>query len=594
MKIRPDTIVDKLYDIALDPHELEGLIDVWTDAGLDDAQARATVETIDRFDELHEAHLLRAHAFLERGEAADGVANLSSVLDPFENLAAFIVDDIGGIQVSNVGAMQAFMVQPGRPMLASALPLEVKDALEGALSEAFANDDEAQIVVKAQFTAEESPLVMQVRRLATRLPDSRALALVVTTSYRWNETLGPMLGEVFKLTLAEQGVVRSLVEGQNVKEIALSRDTSEGTVRGQLKSILSKMNARSQSEIIRLVVHLQSVSKFNGGVSQPVPSARAAGTGWLDAEVWKPFKTLNLPDGRRMDYHEMGPANGAPVLYSHMGYCMARWHAPMVKRAFEQELRVICPIRAGFGQSDNLQPDDDVLRATRSDTLFLMDTLNLGQVPYVVQGNDLVFAMDLAGKHPDRISEIIGLGARPYLYGDLQYAGMSKWHRFFISTAKHSPHLLRFTARAWMSLMRRIGGEAIFRNAHKGSRGDMSMGGNRPLIDVMLANSELVASKTADASQAYTMELIVTESPWDHLIHEAREIKTRFFCGTDDPLMDVATIAGYRDAYPWIDIEVIQGGGQMLIYQHFERIIPEIAAAAKLAQRPKQRQSVPA
>ena len=580
MPIRPEIIVDKLYDIALDPHELETFIDVWTGAGLDDAKARATVEAINRFDETHEAHLLRAKAFLERGEATDDIASLASVLTPFENLAAFIVDDRGTVSICNEGAAQTFALFSGIKLGASALPDEAQNALASALKQAFGGQEDAQFLVKAHLTAAESPLVMQVRRLSARLHDGRPLALVVTTSYRWHETLGPLLGEVFRLTVAEQGVVRSLVEGKNVKEIALLRDTSEGTVRGQLKSILSKMNARSQSEIIRLVVHLQSVSKQSAEITKSRPSARASSADWLSAEVWKPFKSVILPDGRRMDYHEMGPANGAPVLYSHMGYCMARWHAPMLKCAFAQGLRVICPIRAGYGHSENLTPDADVLTATREDTLYLMDKLNLGRVPYVVQGNDLVFAMDLAGKHPTRISEIIGLGARPYMHGDLQYAGMSKWHRFFISTAKHSPHLLRFTARASVSLMRRIGVEAMFKNVHKTSAADMAMDDDQPLKDVLIANAELIAGKTTDASLAYTMELILTESRWDHLIHAARQTKTRFICGGEDPLMDVATIAGYREAYPWIDIAVIPDAGQMLIYQKFAQVIPQIAAAA--------------
>jgi pimeloyl-ACP methyl ester carboxylesterase len=328
-------------------------------------------------------------------------------------------------------------------------------------------------------------------------------------------------------------------------------------------------------------VYLQSLSKQDGSTAPSVRTPVKAN--WLDAEVWKPFKQVTLPDGRRMDYHEMGPANGVPILYSHMGYCMARWHAPMLRVAFEHGLRVICPIRAGFGHSDNIDPNGDIVAAAREDTLFMMNHLGLKRVPYVVQGNDLLFSMDLAGKHPDRISEIIGLGARPFLHGDLQYAGMSKWHRFFISSAKHSPHLLRFSARASVSLMRRIGVEAMFKNAHKTSSADMRMDGDQALKDVLIANAELAAGKTTDASQAYTMELIATESPWDDLIFAAKGTPTRFLCGAQDPLMDIAAIAAYRETYPWIDIQVVENAGQMMIFQHYERIIPEMAEAAKSA-----------
>jgi len=371
MPIEPHDIVEKLYDIALDPHELETFIDVWTDAGLDTAQARQTVEAIDQFDEAHQVHLQRANTFLERGEASDALMNLDFVLRPFENLAAFVVDDQGTVAITNDTAQHFFGLCAGKTIKESELPSELLGAIHTAVTQSFARSSEAQSVFKTKGQREDTPLVAQIRRLSTQAADGRALALVVTTNYRWCQTLGPTLGEVFNLTTAEQGVVRALVEGRNVKEIAADRGTSEGTVRGQLKSILAKMNARSQSEVIRLVVHLQSVSKPSDGVKGDASQTPVAAD-WIDAEVWKPFKNVILPDGRRMDYHEMGPANGAPVLYSHMGYCMARWHAPMVKLAFRHGLRVICPIRAGYGHSDNMHLTDDVLEVTRADTLFLM------------------------------------------------------------------------------------------------------------------------------------------------------------------------------------------------------------------------------
>ncbi|MEP3299726.1 MAG: hypothetical protein ABJO27_25150 [Pseudoruegeria sp.] len=38
-----------------------------------------------------------------------------------------------------------------------------------------------------------------------------------------------------------------------------------------------------------------------------------------------------------------------------------------------------------------------------------------------------------------------------------------------------------------------------------------------------------------------------------------------FFSGDHDPLMDIVAIAAYRETYPWLNIEVIENAGQMLI-----------------------------
>jgi DNA-binding CsgD family transcriptional regulator/pimeloyl-ACP methyl ester carboxylesterase len=410
------------------------------------------------------------------------------------------------------------------------------------------------------------------------------LALVVTTYYHWNDILGQVLCEVFGLTSAEQAVVRSMVEGRSAKEIATARGTSEGTVRGQIKSILAKMNARSQSEIIRLVLSLRDVSSHEQGTPTLRMASRSQVTAdWLNAEVWKPFKTLTLPDGRRMDYHDMGPASGAPLLYTHMGYCQARWHAPMLKRAFQQGLRVICPIRAGYGHSDNISLKADILQSTNDDTLFLLDHLEIARLPYATQGNDLIFAAAFAARHPGKVTEIIGLSARPYLHGDLHYSGMGKWHRFFLSTAKHSPHLLHFTVKSAIAVARRHGVERMFRNMQAGSAADMALSHDADLLPVMKANGELVASKTTNAAQAYAMEIRATEAPWDHLVHATKTIRTWFVIGAEDPATDIATIAAYREAYPWIEIEVVQNAGQMLIFQHYDTLLPRLADAARRA-----------
>ena len=79
------------------------------------------------------------------------------------------------------------------------------------------------------------------------------------------------------------------------------------------------------------------------------------------------------------------------------------------------------------------------------------------------------------------------------------------------------------------------------------------------------------------------MEILETEADWSDLILKCKDTKMWFINGTEDPSMDVATIAEYREAYPWIDIDVIPDAGQLLIYQHYDTVIPKIAAAAKQA-----------
>ncbi len=569
-EINPDSIVDQLYEIALDPQSLEAFIDAWNDAGLDAGAARQTIQDIDQFDQAYQAHLTRADRFLTRGVENDDAPGLASILTPFKALAAFIVDHNLQIVAHNAGAAQAFGIKEGAPLNTLDLPRDALDAVHAGLRDIFHDPSRPDSLLKIEHAGQRGPALFQLHKLDAAKAGVSEHALVVTTRFHWQSALGQTLEEVFGLTSAEQGVVRALVEGLDAKTISATRGTSEGTVRGQIKSILGKMNARTQSEVIRLVMSLRDVSidatpRSDQAAHQPTLVA----ADWLEAEVWKPFKTLEMPDGRRLDYHDMGPADGAPVLYSHMGYCMARWHEPMLRLAFREGLRIICPIRAGYGQSDNIDPKADVLQSTRDDTLHLLAHLKIDRLPYLTQGNDLIFAADLASHHPHVISEIIGICARPCLPGDRHYSGMGKWHRFFLSTAKHAPHLLKFTAKAGFAMARRLGPEEFFRQINQRSPADLALLQNDKSRPVLMANADLILGRARDIEKAYTHEILATEADWSDLMMACAQTKMWFVNGGQDPATDIATIAEYREAYPWIDIEVIPDGGQLLIFQHY-------------------------
>lgn len=580
----PHKIVDQLYDIAIDPESLDDFIGAWNDAGLDAREARQTIEQIDQFDATYAAHLHRAETFLSRVQRQDAEPDFAEMLARFESLAAFVVNHKHHVVAANTGAEHGFGLETGASLDILDLPGVSLDALYECLALAFRSPEQTDRLIKVDLAKPRGTALFQIHKLPKLPGQNLSYALVVTTQYHWHAALGQTLHDVFQLASAEQAVVRALVEGMDAKTIAKSRGTSEGTVRGQIKSILSKMNARTQSEVIRLVMSLQEVSKTAHPTSDHANSRPdVSPVDWHHAEVWKPFDTLTLPDGRRMDYLDMGPNIGAPILFTHMGYGMARWHRPMIRLAFKLGLRVIVPMRAGYGHSDNVGMTEDILAVTRADTLFLLDHLGIDRLPYVPQGNDLILAVDLATHAPDRISEIIGICARPSLAGDAQYASMRKWHRFFLSTAKHAPHLLKFTAKAAVSMCKRIGVLDMFRHMNGSSLSDLSLLDDDHLRAVLVANGELVAGKTTDVSQAYVMELLVSEAPWGDTMTSAKATPTRFINGAEDPTQDTSVIAAYRDVYPWIDIEVVHNAGQLLIYKHFAYVLPILADAARQA-----------
>lgn len=80
-----------------------------------------------------------------------------------------------------------------------------------------------------------------------------------------SDILSGHLQKAFGLTPSEADVAMRLAGGAAVREIADSRRSALATVRTQVKSLLSKMNARKQSDVVRVI------GKLNGGL----PTANA-------------------------------------------------------------------------------------------------------------------------------------------------------------------------------------------------------------------------------------------------------------------------------------------------------------------------------
>lgn len=574
-----DQIIDRIYEIALEPSRFEDFINFWHDTELAAQISDNKDGKPGEFDDSYRIHIDRAKTFLHRSEMSR--SDLSEHLHPYKNLAAFIVGSSLLVEAANPGAFTAFGVAVGKSLDELELSADIRTALIQTTQDVLNNAEPSEKLLKADMDKKRGSILFRVVGIANTL-DEQPAVLIVTTQLYWRETIGPLLGSTFQLTKSEQAIVRLLVDGQEVKSIAATRSTSEGTVRGQIKSIIGKMNLRSQTDIVRLAITLGKFDSYPAE-EQSTDTLPASGISlnWLETEVWKPFKSVEVPDGRTLTYHDMGPRTGNPVLFSHMGSCMVRWPKSMIRLAHENNLRVICPIRAGYGHSDRLDLSADIFKATSEDVVFLLNSLGLSKLPYAVLGSDFPLAVDLAARHPDIVSELIGLGGRPCLPGGMSVDGTGRWQRFFVSTARHAPHMAQFASRALMAMSKRIGPEAMLRQLCKDSQSDTALLENEEMRQILVANISLMAGKSTNAARAFAMEYIAFHEGWSDLMTATRQIPTQIVIAEEDPTVDLSMIPNLQEAYPWIGFEIVSGAGLALIYQKPEKLISLMAETAK-------------
>ncbi len=576
-----DLIVDRIYQIALEPSSIDDFIDFWHDTDLVTQNADAVNGHSEEFDKFYKAHLERAQTILQRSEVVR--PDLMEHLQPYDNLAAFVVSGSLRIEASNQGAQSAFGAMTGGNLDQLDFPAELRTALIQTTRDVLHRSQLSEKLLKVELATKDGAMLFRIVRIANGVGDGPG-ALIVSTHFHWRDTISSLLSSVFQLTEAEQSIVRLLVEGKNTNSIVTERGTSEGTVRGQIKSIIGKMNLRSQTDIVRLVMTLGEFPKgTNGEVYTAKPATSGLSNNWLEIEVWKPFKTISVPDGRTLTYHDMGPPAGNPVLISHMGSCMVRWSRSMIRIAFERNLRVICPIRAGYGHTENIDKNADPFDATRNDTVLLLKSLRIPRLPYVVQGSDLPFAADLIAKRPETVSELIGIGGQLRLPGGMNVDGSGRWQRFFLSAARNSPHLLQFASKAVMAMCKQIGPEAMLRQLCKDSPSDLALLETEEMKQILVANISLMAGKSTNAARAFAMEYMAFQEDRSDRMMGTRHIPVQIFLAEEDPTIDLSAIPKFQEAYPWIEFEVVRKAGLALMYQKPEKLIPIMAEAAKRA-----------
>jgi pimeloyl-ACP methyl ester carboxylesterase/DNA-binding CsgD family transcriptional regulator len=548
-------IVDRLYDVALDPIRLEDLLDVW------ELHVRAhrtgPVETaITLEDPEIEAHLRRATVFLDRFEATRDAPPLRSVLEDIPRSAAFLSDGGRVINGFNRPAAVAFGLSAGAGL--ADLPFGPDDIsfLRDQIVKVASGQAERVVTLRMHSTISQSPVIMRVGPVDTgKAP--KPMALIVSTELVWPEGFEVTVQEAFGLTLAEIEIVRGIALGLPVKDIATARGRSAETVRTQLRSILAKTETHSQSELVRVVLGLMDLAQL------PIDGVAVLPTG--SSLLPAPFQLIRARDGRRLEWLEFGDPQGAPLLYMHLDLGLTRWPASAERAAKLRGIRVIVPVRAGYGRSDLHAKGQDHIEGVAQDYLAILDHLAIKRCAILSMGADLRFALCLSLRRHGMVSGILGCSAQLPLRTSAQYDRMDKWQRFILANARYAPKVLPFLVQAGFSLARRLGKEKFFAQVNGGSAADMKAFAVPEVREAVLVGSEVALGAKQSAHKAFARECISSESDWSHLVR-AVKVPVVLLQGDQDPQTPVATIRELMTDFPHLEVSFLPDCGQLLLF----------------------------
>lgn len=556
-------IVERLYDVALDPIRLEQLLEVW-----EGHTASLRGGPVDRAMTIDDpeivAHLQRATVFLDRFEPTSEDGAYRSILQEIPRSAAFVSDGGALIVACNRAASVAFGLAEGERF--STLPFEPDDRalLAAEIRRVAGGRAEKVVTLRIRSTVTGSPVILRVSRIEADQP----LALVMSTELVWPEGFAAIVQEAFGLTGAEVEIVRGITLGLPVKDIAEARGRSPETVRTQLRSILAKTETHSQSELVRVVLGLMDVALIpTDGESGP---PRTGGLQPL------PVQELRLADGRRLTWIEFGDPGGRPVLYLHLDYGLIRWPATAERMARARGMRIIVPVRAGYGRSDPHPKTADHLLGVTLDYAAVLDHLGVKNAVALPLGADLRFAMNLSVLRPDLIRGIVGCACQLPLRTAAQYERMDKWQRFILANARYAPKVLPFLVQAGFALARRLGKETFFKQVNGGSPADIETFARPEVREAMLEGSDSCLTRKWSAHEAFTRECIGSEKDWSGIVR-ACTVPVLLLQGDQDPQTPMLTIRELMVDFPQLEVRFLPQTGQLLFFAEWSAALDGIA-----------------
>lgn len=264
---------------------------------------------------------------------------------------------------------------------------------------------------------------------------------------------------------------------------------------------------------------------------------------------------IELADGRRLGYLDIGAPDGVPLVSCHGGLSSRLDVLPAAETAAKLGVRIIAPDRPGVGLSDR-QPDR-VLLDWPADVVELTEQLGIDR--FAVMGWSLggQYAMACAWALASRVTTLgVIAGSVPVTWPGMKDE-LNRMDRVLLGLSERHPHVER-TIFHLMHATSEHAPRVLAKQSHL--EGEVA-------IDVPKA----IAEGLVDADGALD-EYKVFDGSWG-FEPEAIAVPTHVWQGDADELVPEAWGRRLADAVPGAELHVVPGGTHFLWYDHWEEIL---------------------
>ena len=429
----------------------------------------------------------------------------------------------------------------------------------------FCQDSETEHVFLAEIMNESS---------AGNKPGGKLL-LLRAVAVSWDQKVSSALAATFLLTPAEIDLVECLYQGFTIKEIADRNKRSQATLRTQLSSVLLKTSTKNQADLSRIISGIvQALYKNGRKMVSRVPQKIIA------KPLQQRHQTIQLSAGMNIEVVESGDLDGIPF------YFIQSENRPtltpeIVECLAAKNVRLISPYRPGLGQTTqtavSISPSD-----WAHYHLEVLEKMGLSVSTIGGHTSGGIYAMELAKLAGGNCKHLLLVDTGAPLETAAMINQMPASPKRMFLAARYFPIALRTTYKlVTADFNRGIEGEKrLVSHFYKGSPADeaiVNTGDNwqitRDNIDYCLQNVQQNISDIIHWSR----------NTMPALKEVLCNSKVHYFHGEDNFVHQADNIRRLSRKFPNVSHKIVEGAGQLLIYEKPELLAAEIMRLCKLA-----------
>ena len=495
-----------------------------------------------------EAHFARAYNILEQlGRVAPPKATVRDQVAASPVFSLLFDSEGKSVAASHVAKQLLGRAIELDDMLAELTPVSVELVQQLFASARLKRAAVPPVVLSSALTPRH--LMARIVPVPTEHGTPTLLVAIEGLEFQWSDSAGDMLVSSFGLSRAEVELVRNLLGGNNLKQIAEQTGRSEHTVRNQAKSVLSKTGAPSQVDLIRLVVFLINTNDAQGKNRS--------------SNIDLPFELLEMEStGMTMQLFRIGSSSARPVIFFHG---MIDGPAPLKRHAAEfmdRNFQVLMPVRAGFGKSTPVDRIDQAVDIAYLHTKELIERFELDRPVIMSHLGGSLYAHTVATRLGDLVAGTLSVSGNAPITRLSQFRSMPPRQRVVAYTARFAPALLPTVLRAGIA---QIDGKEVteFMNSlFAPGTWDNGIIQKYQLADLLQSGFRF----TVEQGQAgFETDSYFVVRDWSGQLGK-NKTRSIFLNGEIDPVVSAQSVVDTMKGRENVEVRIVPGAGQLMFY----------------------------